>query len=185
MGGEKFDTPHPEGYLFGENMDLNFLGNRPVQASSYIMSVLLFFVSCLFWKILCGVCGGGWHRPKRSSLLGECHSSLFRCKLSFPVKLNSPLRLIFAQDRRDQWWGKKNRYSGAQNLGLILPACLSKYKTCCREGQEAESELPKAPGHVGWLPASVQHMLFSVSMSGLTRCRAVLRQSLLFCGFYT
>ncbi|XP_054849384.1 E3 ubiquitin-protein ligase MGRN1 isoform X1 [Eublepharis macularius] len=31
MGGEKFDTPHPEGYLFGENMDLNFLGNRPVQ----------------------------------------------------------------------------------------------------------------------------------------------------------
>uniref|UniRef100_A0A8C4IRT7 E3 ubiquitin-protein ligase n=1 Tax=Dicentrarchus labrax TaxID=13489 RepID=A0A8C4IRT7_DICLA len=30
MGGEKFDTPHPEGYLFGENMDLNFLGNRPV-----------------------------------------------------------------------------------------------------------------------------------------------------------
>ncbi|NXC89132.1 MGRN1 ligase, partial [Cercotrichas coryphoeus] len=38
MGGEKFDTPHPEGYLFGENMDLNFLGNRPVQASSYILS---------------------------------------------------------------------------------------------------------------------------------------------------
>uniref|UniRef100_A0A673MH67 E3 ubiquitin-protein ligase n=1 Tax=Sinocyclocheilus rhinocerous TaxID=307959 RepID=A0A673MH67_9TELE len=31
MGGEKFDTPHPEGFLFGENMDLNFLGNRPVQ----------------------------------------------------------------------------------------------------------------------------------------------------------
>ncbi|XP_065098568.1 probable E3 ubiquitin-protein ligase MGRN1 isoform X1 [Paramisgurnus dabryanus] len=31
MGGEKFDTPHPEGYLFGENMDLNYLGNRPVQ----------------------------------------------------------------------------------------------------------------------------------------------------------
>ncbi|PIO15559.1 hypothetical protein AB205_0164260, partial [Aquarana catesbeiana] len=31
MGGEKFETPHPEGYLFGENTDLNFLGNRPVQ----------------------------------------------------------------------------------------------------------------------------------------------------------
>nr|XP_010595238.2 E3 ubiquitin ligase RNF157 [Loxodonta africana] len=30
MGGEKFDSPHPEGYLFGENSDLNFLGNRPV-----------------------------------------------------------------------------------------------------------------------------------------------------------
>jgi len=42
MGGEKFDTPHPEGYLFGENMDLNFLGNRPVQASSYMLSVLPF-----------------------------------------------------------------------------------------------------------------------------------------------
>lgn len=34
MGGEKFDTPHPEGYLFGENMDLNFLGNRPVQVNA-------------------------------------------------------------------------------------------------------------------------------------------------------
>lgn len=44
MGGEKFDTPHPEGYLFGENMDLNFLGNRPVQASSCVLSVLLFFL---------------------------------------------------------------------------------------------------------------------------------------------
>lgn len=42
MGGEKFDTPHPEGYLFGENMDLNFLGNRPVQASSCILSMLHF-----------------------------------------------------------------------------------------------------------------------------------------------
>ncbi|XP_017558130.1 E3 ubiquitin ligase RNF157 isoform X1 [Pygocentrus nattereri] len=30
MGGEKFDSSHPEGYLFGENTDLNFLGNRPV-----------------------------------------------------------------------------------------------------------------------------------------------------------
>ncbi len=35
MGGEKFDTPHPEGYLFGENMDLNFLGNRPVQVTKW------------------------------------------------------------------------------------------------------------------------------------------------------
>ncbi|KAJ3608304.1 hypothetical protein NHX12_025353 [Muraenolepis orangiensis] len=30
MGGEKFDSTHPEGYLFGENTDLNFLGIRPV-----------------------------------------------------------------------------------------------------------------------------------------------------------
>ncbi|XP_014210930.1 E3 ubiquitin ligase RNF157 [Copidosoma floridanum] len=29
MGGERFDTPQPEAYLFGENTDLNFLGNRP------------------------------------------------------------------------------------------------------------------------------------------------------------
>ncbi|XP_043924035.1 E3 ubiquitin ligase RNF157 [Protopterus annectens] len=30
MGGEKFESAQPEGYLFGENTDLNFLGNRPV-----------------------------------------------------------------------------------------------------------------------------------------------------------
>lgn len=30
MGGERFDIPQPEAYLFGENSDLNFLGNRPV-----------------------------------------------------------------------------------------------------------------------------------------------------------
>ncbi|KAJ8681190.1 hypothetical protein QAD02_016977 [Eretmocerus hayati] len=29
MGGERFDTPQPEAYLFGENSDLNFLGGRP------------------------------------------------------------------------------------------------------------------------------------------------------------
>jgi hypothetical protein len=29
MGGERFDTPQPEAYLFGENSDLNFLGTRP------------------------------------------------------------------------------------------------------------------------------------------------------------
>uniref|UniRef100_T1J9H5 RING-type E3 ubiquitin transferase n=1 Tax=Strigamia maritima TaxID=126957 RepID=T1J9H5_STRMM len=29
MGGERFDTPQPEAYLFGENADLNFLGNKP------------------------------------------------------------------------------------------------------------------------------------------------------------
>ncbi|CAH0382842.1 unnamed protein product [Bemisia tabaci] len=29
MGGERFDTPEPEAYLFGENADLNFLGSRP------------------------------------------------------------------------------------------------------------------------------------------------------------
>lgn len=29
MGGERFDTPQPESYLFGENSDLNFLGSKP------------------------------------------------------------------------------------------------------------------------------------------------------------
>ena len=33
MGGEKFETPQPEAYLFGENSDLNFLSNRPAQVS--------------------------------------------------------------------------------------------------------------------------------------------------------
>jgi hypothetical protein len=30
MGGERFETSQPEAYLFGENQDLNFLGNKPV-----------------------------------------------------------------------------------------------------------------------------------------------------------
>ncbi|XP_069785729.1 E3 ubiquitin ligase RNF157 isoform X2 [Narcine bancroftii] len=30
MGGQTFDSAHPEGYLFGENSDLNFLGSHPV-----------------------------------------------------------------------------------------------------------------------------------------------------------
>ena len=29
MGGERFDTPQPESFLFGENVDLNFLGSKP------------------------------------------------------------------------------------------------------------------------------------------------------------
>lgn len=33
MGGERFDTPQPESYLFGENSDLNFLGSRPAPVS--------------------------------------------------------------------------------------------------------------------------------------------------------
>lgn len=33
MGGERFDTPQPEAYLFGENADLNFLGSRPTPVS--------------------------------------------------------------------------------------------------------------------------------------------------------
>lgn len=33
MGGERFDTPQPESYLFGENSDLNFLGSKPTPVS--------------------------------------------------------------------------------------------------------------------------------------------------------
>lgn len=37
MGGERFDTPQPEAYLFGENADLNFLGSRPTPVRYNIM----------------------------------------------------------------------------------------------------------------------------------------------------
>jgi len=33
MGGERFETNQQDVYLFGENDDLNFLGNRPVPVS--------------------------------------------------------------------------------------------------------------------------------------------------------
>lgn len=36
MGGEKFDTPQPEAYLFGENMDLNFFSKCPTTVSRFI-----------------------------------------------------------------------------------------------------------------------------------------------------
>lgn len=40
MGGERFDTPQPEAYLFGENADLNFLGSRPTPVRYDIITVL-------------------------------------------------------------------------------------------------------------------------------------------------
>lgn len=42
MGGERFDTPQPEAYLFGENGDLNFLGSRPTAVGVSLM--LTFFL---------------------------------------------------------------------------------------------------------------------------------------------
>jgi hypothetical protein len=33
MGGDKFDTPQPEAFLFGDCMDLNFLGSKPTPVS--------------------------------------------------------------------------------------------------------------------------------------------------------
>lgn len=44
MGGERFDTPQPESYLFGENSDLNFLGSRPTPVS--------FLILCSYYKLL-------------------------------------------------------------------------------------------------------------------------------------
>lgn len=46
MGGERFDTPQPEAYLFGENADLNFLGSRPTPVR------LIFFFLLLYCKRL-------------------------------------------------------------------------------------------------------------------------------------
>lgn len=40
MGGERFDTPQPEAYLFGENADLNFLGSRPTPVSIMINTMI-------------------------------------------------------------------------------------------------------------------------------------------------
>jgi len=33
MGGERFETNQQDVYLFGENDDLNFLGNKPIPVS--------------------------------------------------------------------------------------------------------------------------------------------------------
>ena len=37
MGGERFDVQQPESYLFGDNSDLNFLGNRPVPVINFLL----------------------------------------------------------------------------------------------------------------------------------------------------
>lgn len=31
MGGERYDTPKPDTFLFGDNSDLELLGSKPVQ----------------------------------------------------------------------------------------------------------------------------------------------------------
>lgn len=62
MGGEKFDSTHPEGYLFGENSDLNFLGNRPVVVGTGWL--------CVTW----GLSQGCWlsPRPERAERILRC-----------------------------------------------------------------------------------------------------------------
>ena len=42
MGGERFDTTQPEAYLFGENIDLNFLGSKPTPVSN-LKKILSYF----------------------------------------------------------------------------------------------------------------------------------------------
>lgn len=68
MGGEKFDSTHPEGYLFGENSDLNFLGNRPVA-----VGYNLFTASGLGLLVQWGLEEPGvpldWGKPKQDKLL--------------------------------------------------------------------------------------------------------------------
>lgn len=44
MGGERFDTPQPESYLFGENTDLNFLGSRPTPVSNVLIIRQLWYI---------------------------------------------------------------------------------------------------------------------------------------------
>lgn len=49
MGGERFDTPQPEAYLFGENADLNFLGSRPTPVSYNLYTYII--LKCkIFWN---------------------------------------------------------------------------------------------------------------------------------------
>lgn len=47
MGGERFDTPQPEAYLFGENTDLNFLGNRPTPVRVALIKKICIFLFVL------------------------------------------------------------------------------------------------------------------------------------------
>lgn len=37
MGGERFETPQPEQYLFGENSDLNFFSGKPLPVITNII----------------------------------------------------------------------------------------------------------------------------------------------------
>lgn len=48
MGGEKFDTPQPEAYLFGENMDLNFFSKCPTTVSDFTS----FFFKLKFYELI-------------------------------------------------------------------------------------------------------------------------------------
>lgn len=63
MGGERFDTPQPEAYLFGENTDLNFLGCKPTPVSTIVLETLVLvdvtldgqFLLQILFVILCEI----------------------------------------------------------------------------------------------------------------------------------
>jgi len=85
MGGEKFDTPHPEGYLFGENMDLNFLGNRPVQVQEKqsIRTSVIWILNVLFCSaFVVTVASYKYINDFFLYCFGTCHS--------FPMLLQHP-----------------------------------------------------------------------------------------------
>lgn len=48
MGGERFDTPQPEAYLFGENADLNFLGSRPTPVRDILQYYINIYIDLFF-----------------------------------------------------------------------------------------------------------------------------------------
>jgi hypothetical protein len=56
MGGERFETSQPEGYLFGENNDLNFLGSKPVSVSEssnfYLKVANILLIFCFIIEYL-------------------------------------------------------------------------------------------------------------------------------------
>lgn len=52
MGGERFDTPQPEAYLFGENADLNFLGSRPTPVLKFLIQSIEFTFMNLHFRIV-------------------------------------------------------------------------------------------------------------------------------------
>lgn len=61
MGGERFDTPQPESYLFGENSDLNFLGSRPTPVSQtfmilFLLSIKILVLELSIYHFLFGLC---------------------------------------------------------------------------------------------------------------------------------
>lgn len=68
MGGERFDTPQPEAYLFGENADLNFLGSRPTAVNNSTASYFEQpFLQIMFSEILVSVSASAGKRADQDT----------------------------------------------------------------------------------------------------------------------